>query len=146
MKKFFQEFRDFAARGNVFDMAVGVVLATAFGKITSSLVNDLLMPLIGWLCGGIDLGTWNVTLRQAVVDAAGTELSPAVTLGVGAFLTTVIDFVLIAFAVFLLVKAMNRAMSLRKKPKEPEAPKGPTQEELLTQIRDLLQEEKKHDA
>jgi large conductance mechanosensitive channel len=146
MKKFFQEFRDFAMRGNVFDMAIGVVIGAAFGKITTSLVNDLLMPFIGWLVGGIDLSAWNVTLRRAVVDAAGAELSPAVTLGVGTFLTTIIDFLLIAFVVFLLVKGMNRAISLRQKPTKAEPPKGPTQEELLTQIRDLLKERDSHDA
>jgi large conductance mechanosensitive channel len=135
MKKFFAEFRDFALRGNVFDMAIGVILATAFGKITTSLVNDLFMPFIGWLLGGIDLSSWVIYLPTSAVE-----------LRIGVFLTTVIDFILIAFVVFLLVKTMNRVLSLRKKPEEPAAPKGPTQEELLSEIRDLLKEQNHHDA
>ena len=144
MKKFFREFKEFANRGNVFDMAIGVILATAFGKITASLVNDVFMPLIGFLFGGIDLSMLNIVLRKATLDAAGAVVTPAVTIGIGTFISAVIDFFLVAFVVFLLVKAMNTAMSLRdKKEKEEEAPKGPTTEALLTEIRDLLKEEKK---
>ncbi len=138
MKKFLKEFKEFASRGNVFDMAVGVILATAFGKITASLINDVLMPFIGWIFGGVDLSMLNIVLRKA------TDTAPAVTIGIGTFLSAIINFILVAFVVFLLVKAMNKAMSLRAKKEEPvDAPKAPTQEELLTEIRDLLKEQSK---
>ncbi len=136
MKKFFQEFKEFAMRGNVLDMAVGVILGGAFGKITTSLVNDVFMPLIGMLIGGVDLGKLNIVLKPA------TDTAEAVTLGIGTFLTTIIDFVLVAFVIFLMIKTINRFR--RKKEEEPalEEPKGPTAEELLTEIRDLLKEQK----
>ena len=136
MKKFFQEFKEFAMRGNVLDMAVGVILGGAFGKITASLVNDVFMPLIGMLIGGVDLGKLNIVLKPA------TDTAEAVTLGIGTFLTTIIDFVLVAFVIFLMIKTINRFR--RKKEEEPalEEPKGPTTEELLTEIRDLLKEQK----
>ena len=143
MKKFLNEFKAFAMRGNVFDMAIGVVLATAFGKITNSLVGDVFMPLIGYLFGGVDLSKLNITLSPEVLDEAGEVVTAAVTLGIGTFLTAIIDFVIIAFVIFLLVKAMNKAAELRKKEEEapaPEEPKGPTQEELLAEIRDLLKD------
>lgn len=136
MKKFFQEFKEFAMRGNVLDMAVGVILGGAFGKITASLVNDVFMPLIGMLIGGVDLGKLNIVLKPA------TDTAEAVTLGIGTFLTTIIDFVLVAFVIFLMIKTINRFR--RKKEEEPalEEPKGPTTEELLAEIRDLLKEQK----
>lgn len=136
MKKFFQEFKEFAMRGNVLDMAVGVILGGAFGKITTSLVNDVFMPLIGMLIGGVDLGKLNIVLKPA------TDTAEAVTLGIGTFLTTIIDFVLVAFVIFLMIKTINRFR--RKKEEEPalEEPKGPTAEELLAEIRDLLKEQK----
>lgn len=136
MKKFFLEFREFAMRGNVLDMAVGVILGGAFGKITASLVNDVFMPLIGMLIGGVDLGKLNIVLKPA------TDTAEAVTLGIGTFLTTIIDFILVAFVIFLMIKTINRFR--RKKEEEPalEEPKGPTAEELLTEIRDLLKEQK----
>lgn len=136
MKKFFQEFKEFAMRGNVLDMAVGVILGGAFGKITTSLVNDVFMPLIGMLIGGVDLGKLNIVLKPA------TDTAEAVTLGIGTFLTTIIDFILVAFVIFLMIKTINRFR--RKKEEEPvlEEPKGPTAEELLTEIRDLLKEQK----
>lgn len=136
MKKFFQEFKEFAMRGNVLDMAVGVILGGAFGKITTSLVNDVFMPLIGMLIGGVDLGKLNIVLKPS------TDTAEAVTLGIGTFLTTIIDFVLVAFVIFLMIKTINRFR--RKKEEEPalEEPKGPTTEELLAEIRDLLKEQK----
>ena len=138
MKKFLKEFKEFASRGNVFDMAVGVILATAFGKITATLINDVLMPFIGWIFGGVDLSMLNIALRKA------TDTAPAVTIGIGTFLSAIINFILVAFVVFLLVKAMNKAMSLRAKKEESvDAPKAPTQEELLMEIRDLLKEQSK---
>ncbi len=145
MKKFFNEFKEFAVRGNVMDMAVGVVIGTAFGKITTSLVNDVFMPLIGLLVGGIDLGQLNIVLKPEVLDETGEVVTAAVTLGLGAFLSTVIDFILMAFVIFLMVKAINQLHKLGKKDEEeePEEEPAPTSEELLTEIRDLLKEQQK---
>ena len=141
MKKFMHEFKEFAMRGNVLDMAVGVILGGAFGKITTSLVNDVFMPLIGMLIGGVDLGKLNIVLKDAVMN--GEEVvAPAVTLGIGTFLTTVIDFILVAFVIFLMIKTINRFHKKKEEDPEPEEPKGPTTEELLTEIRDLLKEQK----
>ena len=112
MKKFFQEFKEFAMRGNVMDMAVGVIIGTAFGKITTSLVNDVFMPLIGLLIGGVDLGQLNIVLKPEVLDEAGQVVTEAVTLGIGTFLSTVIDFVLVAFVIFLMVKTINQLHKL----------------------------------
>ena len=108
MKKFFNEFKTFISRGNVMDMAIGVVIATAFGKISASLVADIIMPLIGCLIGGVDLSTLNITLQPAVMEGE-TVVKEAVVLGLGTFLTTIIDFILIAFVVFLVVKEIGRA-------------------------------------
>lgn len=136
MKKFFQEFKEFAMRGNVLDMAVGVILGGAFGKITTSLVNDVFMPLIGMIIGGVDLGKLNIVLKAA------TDTTEPVTLGIGTFLTTVIDFILVAFVIFLMIKAINRFHKKKEEEPAPEEPAGPTAEELLTEIRDLLKEQK----
>lgn len=146
MKKFFNEFKEFAMRGNVLDLAVGVIIGTAFGKISTSLVNDVFMPVIGLIVGGIDLGGLNIVLTPAVLDEAGEVVTAAVTLGLGTFLSTVIDFILTAFIIFLMVKAMNNLHKLNHKKAEeapkPEEPKKPTSEELLTEIRDLLKAQK----
>lgn len=141
MKKFFAEFKTFAMRGNVMDMAIGVVIGAAFGKITTSIVNDIIMPLIGLITGGIDLSQWNILLNSAAV-AAGAD---PVTLGIGNLLSVILDFIIVAFAMFLLVKAMNKLASLKKKEEAPapEGPKAPTSEELLSEIRDLLKEQQK---
>ena len=136
MKKFFLEFKEFAMRGTVLDMAVGVILGGAFGKITTSLVNDVFMPLIGMLIGGVDLGKLNIVLKPA------TDTAEAVTLGIGTFLTTIIDFVLVAFVIFLMIKTINRFRRKKEEEPEPEKPKDPTTEELLAEIRDLLKEQK----
>ena len=136
MKKFFLEFKEFAMRGNVLDMAVGVILGGAFGKITTSLVNDVFMPLIGMLIGGVDLGKLNIVLKPA------TDTAEAVTLGIGTFLTTIIDFVLVAFVIFLMIKTINRFRRKKEEEPEPQEPKGPTTEALLAEIRDLLKEQK----
>ena len=144
MKKFFHEFKEFISRGNVMDMAIGVIIASAFGKITTSLVNDVFMPFIGWLIGGIDLAKLNLTLAPAVLDEAGEVVKEAVVIGIGTFLTTIIDFILVAFVVFLVVKTFNAAKKKMEKPvegpaPEPEKEPEPTKEEvLLTEIRDLL--------
>jgi large conductance mechanosensitive channel len=117
-------------KGNVVDMAVGIVIGGAFGKIVSSFVGDVLMPPLGLLIGGVDFGSLSVTLKEAMGGA------PAVVLGYGKFIQAVVDFTIIAFAIFLLVKAMN---TLRKKEEAaPAPPPPPAQEVLLTEIRDLL--------
>ena len=141
MKKFFNEFKTFAMRGNVLDMAIGVVIGAAFGKITTSIVNDIIMPLIGLITGGIDLTQWNILLNSAAVEAGADP----VTLGIGNLLAVILDFIIVAFAMFLLVKGINKLHSLGKKDEEPapEEPAAPTAEELLTEIRDLLKEQKK---
>ena len=140
MKKFFAEFKTFAMRGNVMDMAIGVVIGAAFGKITTSIVNDIIMPLIGLVTGGIDLTQWNILLNSAAV-AAGAD---PVTLGIGNLLAVILDFIIVAFAMFLLVKAMNKLASLKKKEEEaPEEDPKPTSEELLTEIRVLLKAQQK---
>ena len=139
-KGFITEFRNFISRGNVIDMAVGVIIATSFGKITTSLVNDVVMPFIGWLIGDIDLSQINITLVEEVVDAvSGEGTQPAVVIGIGTQLVTIIDFLIIAFIVFLIIKIMAKAKSLaeaKKKDEEvvAEEPKAPTTEELLTEI------------
>ncbi len=138
MKKFFKEFKEFINRGNVIDMAVGVIIAGAFGKITSSLVNDVVMPFIAWLFGAQDMSGLNIVLREAVMDGE-TVVQEAITLGIGTLVGTIIDFILIAFVVFMLLTMLNAAKRKKEEaPAEPPAPPAPTQEELLTEIRDLL--------
>ena len=142
MKKIAKEFKDFISRGNVMDMAVGVIVGGAFGKITSSLVNDVFMPFLGWIIGDIDLTALNITLSPAVMEGE-TVVKEAVVMGIGNFIATIIDFLLIALVVFLFVKAVNTARSKLEKPAEeaPAAPPEPSNEEkLLTEIRDLLKE------
>ena len=144
MKKMFEEFKKFIMRGNVLDMAVGVIVAGAFGKITTSLVNDLFMPFISWIFGARDMTALNVVVRPEIVNEAGEVTQAAITLGFGTFVATIIDFILIAFVVFMVVKLMNAAKDkLAKKeeeaPAEEPAPPEPSAEEvLLTEIRDLL--------
>ena len=125
------EFKSFAMRGNVVDMAVGIVIGGAFGKIVSSFVNDVLMPPIGMMMGGVDFKDLAITLQAATEEVA------AVTIGYGAFIQTVLDFVIIAFAIFMVVKAMNNMK--KKEEAAPAAPPKPSAEvELLTEIRDSL--------
>ena len=151
MKKFIEEFKTFIAKGNVLDMAVGVIVATAFGKITTSLVNDVFMPFIGWLIGDIDLTDLNIVLTPEVVNEAGEVTDPAVVMAIGTFISAIIDFILIAFVVFLIVKAFNTAKEKAEAKKkaeeeaaaaaaaEEEAPAEPSEEvKLLMEIRDLL--------
>jgi len=134
--KIVQEFKQFALKGNVVDMAVGIIIGAAFGKIISSLVNDVIMPPIGLLIGGVDFTDLKVTLKDASVDQAGAAIN-AVTLNYGTFIQTALDFLIVAFAIFLMIKAMNNLK--RKEEPAPAAPPEPTKEEkLLTEIRDLL--------
>jgi large conductance mechanosensitive channel len=126
-----KEFKAFAMRGNVVDMAVGIVIGAAFGKIVSSFVGDVLMPPLGAMLGGLDFTNLAMTIKQA------TETSPAVLWKYGSFIQTVVDFLIVAFAIFMVIKAMN---SMKKKEVEqPAAPPKPSEEVvLLTQIRDAL--------
>ena len=139
MKNFFKEFKEFAMRGNVLDMAIGVVIGGAFGKITSSIVNDIIMPLISMITGGIDFTAWKWVLKEAVMDA-GEVVTPEVAVNFGSLISVILDFIIVAFAMFLVVKGMNKLTALKKKEEEPapEEPAGPTTEELLGEIRDLL--------
>ena len=128
--KLLTEFKAFALKGNVIDIAVGIIIGIAFGKIVSSIVNDIIMPLIGLLVGGVNFTELKLILQDAVGD------TPAVTLNYGNFLQATFDFVIIAFSIFIVVKLMNAA---RKKEEEaPSAPVIPKEEELLAEIRDLL--------
>lgn len=138
MKKLFAEFKEFIARGNVMDMAIGVITATAFGKITTSLVNDVFMPFLGWIFGARDMTALNVVVRPAEVDAAGEVVKEAITIGFGTFVGTIIDFILVALVVFAVVKALNKMKKKEEAPAEPEPEKPDPQLELLTEIRDLL--------
>jgi large conductance mechanosensitive channel len=128
---FVKEFKSFAMRGNVMDMAVGIVIGTAFGKIVTSLVNDVVMPPVGMLLGGADFSSLAATLKPAA------EGAPAVVLKYGAFINTIVDFLVVAFAIFLVIKGMN---SLKRKQEEAPAtpPPPPVQEMLLRDIRDIL--------
>ena len=148
-KSFMGEFKTFIARGNVMDMAVGVIIGGAFGKISTSLVNDVIMPLISVLTGGVDFSNWKIVLKAAVAGAAGV-IDPATEVAIkyGSFLATILDFLIIAFAVFLMIKTINGFHDKMKKqeeavPAEESAPPEPSNEEkLLTEIRDLLKAQK----
>ena len=131
------EFKTFAMRGNVVDLAVGIVIGAAFGKIVSSAVDGILMPVVGMALGGVNFASLALELEPRVVDAAGTVTDPGVYLAYGAFLQTLVDFIIVAFAIFLLIKAINKLR--RSEAEVPAAPPAPTTEEkLLTEIRDLL--------
>ncbi|WP_028081601.1 large-conductance mechanosensitive channel protein MscL [Solimonas soli] len=129
-----KEFREFAMRGNVIDLAVGVVIGAAFGKIVSSLVADVITPVIGVLVGGVDFSDLAITLKAAAGD------TPAVLLNYGKFLQSIFDFIIIAFAIFLFIKGVNRLH--KKKAAEPAPPAPSAQEVLLTEIRDLLKQQR----
>ena len=145
---FVKEFKEFAMKGNVMDMAVGVIIGGAFGKIVSSLVDDIIMPLVGKALGNTDFTNLYAVLAQPEAGElpAGTSLAAAREAGAsifayGAFIQNVVDFLIVAFCIFLMLKGINKLSNLKKKEEAaaaPEAPKGPTQEELLTEIRDLL--------
>ena len=137
---FFSEFKEFAMKGNLVDMAIAFVMGGAFGKVVSAFVEKMFAPVVGLLMGGIDLADKKLVITDAVAevkDAAGAVVTPAVAevaIQWGAFVTALIDFIIVAFVMFLIIKAMNKM----KKTEPAPAPSGPSQEELLTQIRDLL--------
>ena len=148
MKKFFEEFKAFAMRGNVIDMAVGVVIGGAFGKITTSIVNDIIMPVVGMITGGVNFADWKIVLKAAEGEAAEVAITYGNTIAI------ILDFIIVAFAIFCMVKGINgmraKAEELKKKQEEeakaaeeaaPPAPPAPSAEEvLLTEIRDLLKD------
>ena len=150
MKKFFEEFKAFAMRGNVIDMAVGVVIGGAFGKITTSIVNDIIMPVVGMITGGVNFADWKIVLKAAEGEAAEVAITYGNTIAI------ILDFIIVAFAIFCMVKGINgmraKAEELKKKQEEeakaaeeaaPPAPPAPSAEEvLLTEIRDLLKAQK----
>ena len=150
MKKFFEEFKAFAMRGNVIDMAVGVVIGGAFGKITTSIVNDIIMPVVGMITGGVNFADWKIVLKAAEGEAAEVAITYGNTIAI------ILDFIIVAFAIFCMVKGINgmraKAEELKKKEEEaakaaaeaaPPAPPAPSAEEvLLTEIRDLLKAQK----
>ena len=148
MKKFFEEFKQFAMRGNVIDLAVGVVIGGAFGKITTSRVNDIIMPFISILTGGIDFSDWKIVLKEAVThigeDGATVVDAAEVAITFGNTIAIILDFIIIAFAIFCMIKGLNKLQ--RKKEEEPAAPPAPpepsAEEKLLTEIRDLLRDQK----
>ncbi len=140
---FIKEFKEFAMKGNVMDMAVGVIIGGAFGKIVTSLVNDVLMPAISTVTGGIDFTNLYIALSDKVDSSL--PLAQAKEMGAvlayGSFIQNIVDFLIVAFCIFLMLKGINKLSNLKKKEEEeaaPAAPAGPTQEELLTEIRDLL--------
>ena len=125
---FIKEFKEFAMKGNVMDMAVGVIIGGAFGKIVSSLVDDVLMPVIGTLTGGVNFTDLAITVGEANIKY-------------GTFIQNIIDFLIIALCIFLMIKGMNKLNRKKEEEPAPEEPKGPTQEELLAEIRDLLKKQ-----
>ena len=140
MKKTMKEFKEFIAKGNVIDMAVGVIIGGAFGKIVTSLVNDILMPLLGLLTGGADFSTKKIVLSPAVIEG-GEVIKEEGAILYGAFIQNIIDFLLVALCIFFFIKAINKMKDkLAKKEEEKPEEKKPTSEELLTEIRDLLKE------
>lgn len=142
MKKMLQEFKTFAMRGNVVDMAVGIIIGGAFGKIVSSVVSDLIMPAVGLLVGGVNFTDLKIVMKDAVLEG-DKVITPEVSLNYGNFIQVVFDFLIVAFAVFLLIKginALNRKKEATVAPATPPAP--PADVQLLTEIRDLLKEKK----
>lgn len=142
MNKIIKEFKDFAIKGNMIDMAVGIIIGGAFGKIVTSLVNDIIMPPLGFLIGGVNFSELKITLKDAILEN-GAEIAPAVTLNYGSFIQVIFDFLIIAFSIFLIIRLLNKMK--RKKEEEPQpapAPEPSNEEKLLTEIRDLLKERK----
>lgn len=149
-KSFITEFKEFIMRGNVLDMAIGVIIATSFGKITTSLVNDVFMPFLGGIIGDMDLTKLNWTMIEAVKDSTGAVTKEAVVIGFGTLLATIIDFILIALIIFIMIKVFNKtreiteAKLLHKESAEEvveEAPPAPTSEELLSEILEELKKQ-----
>lgn len=137
------EFKKFAFKGNVLDLAIGVIMGGAFGKIVTSVVNDLIMPVLGYLMAGIDFKDMKYVMSEAIMEG-DTVIKPEAAIMYGNFIQNVVDFLIVALSIFLFIKLINKSKEKLKKQEEaapePEAPPAPTQEELLTEIRDLLKE------
>ena len=147
MKKFMEEFKTIAMRGNVIDMAVGVVIGGAFGKISTSIVNDIIMPVVSMITGGVDFQSWKIVLKEAILNADGTEAAAEVAIKFGSTIAVIVDFIIVAFAIFCMIKFLNNLQ--RKKEEEPAPapepepePEPSAEEKLLTEIRDLLKEKR----
>lgn len=134
----FKEFKEFAFKGNVVDMAVGVIIGGAFGTIVNSLVNDIVMPVIGYMTAGVDFKDLKYVLSEAIMDGT-TVVKPEAAIAYGSFIQNIINFLIIAFSMFFAVKLISKAFK-KKEEEAPAAPAGPTQEELLTEIRDILKD------
>lgn len=140
---FIKEFKEFAMRGNVIDMAVGVVIGAAFGKIISSLVNDIIMPLVGVVTGGMNFTDYKWVIQQAVIDSVSNEvLKPEVTLNWGTWVQAIVDFIIVAFCIFIAIKAINQLKRKKEEEVVEAVAEVSKEEELLTEIRDLLKEKK----
>ncbi|HOA19445.1 MAG TPA: large-conductance mechanosensitive channel protein MscL [Sedimentibacter sp.] len=137
------DFKKFAFQGNVLDLAIGVIMGGAFGKIVTSVVNDLIMPVLGYLMAGIDFKDMKYVMSEAIMEG-DTVIKPEAAIMYGNFIQNVVDFLIVALSIFLFIKLINKSKEKLKKQEEaapePEAPPAPTQEELLTEIRDLLKE------
>ncbi len=142
MKNFVSEFKEFAMRGNVIDMAIGVVIGGAFGAITTSLVNDIIMPFISLITGGADFTKWQWVLREGTFDTELGDWVGRVTVNYGNLISVILNFIIIALVLFCVVKAINKMQRAEEPAPEEPAPAGPTAEELLGEIRDLLKEGK----
>ena len=138
-----EEFKKFTFKGNVLDLAVGVIIGGAFGKIVTSVVNDLIMPILGYLMAGMDFKNMKYVMSEAIMEGE-TVIQPEAAILYGSFIQNIVDFLIVALSIFLFVRLINRSKEKLVKQEEaapePEAPAGPTQEELLTEIRDLLKE------
>lgn len=141
VKKVLEDFKAFAIKGNMIDMAVGIIIGGAFGKIITSLVNDVIMPPLGVLIGGVNFTDLKITLKEAVIEA-GVEVAPAVTLNYGNFLQVVFDFLIVAFAIFCFVRLLAKLKRKKEEAPAAPAPAPSREEELLAEIRDLLKEKK----
>jgi len=138
---FFKEFKEFAVKGNVMDMAIGVVIGGAFGKIVTSLVSDIIMPLIGAITGGLSFTDWKWVIREAVMEGDAV-VKPELCLTWGNFIQVIFDFIIIAFSIFLVIKGMNKLKKKEEPAPEPAAPAEPSEDiKLLTEIRDLLKKD-----
>lgn len=134
-----KEFKEFAFKGNVVDMAVGVIIGGAFGTIVSSLVNDIIMPVFGHITAGMDFKNLKIVLSEAVMDGA-TVVKPEAAICYGSFVQNIINFLIIAFSIFMVIKVVSKGFRKKKAEEEAAAPPAPTTEELLTEIRDLLKD------
>jgi large conductance mechanosensitive channel len=142
--KLLDEFKQFAMRGNVVDMAVGIIIGGAFGKIVSSFVSDVIMPPLGILIGGVNFTDLKITIKSQIVDAAGAVINPAVTINYGNFIQVVFDFVIIAFAIFSMIKIMNNLNRKKVEDQAPATPPPPPADiQLLSEIRDILKKDQK---